>query len=292
MTRWEQPADGHEQSRRNSTIQVRPFPRAIEKVSKLWREQVVTEDNWDRTDKHAGAGGEAAGFWVCCGDLDAWAKPGKNIPPVTERPRAALEKIASDFAYTLELPIPPALLWRRRNVPAGEEEFAVVSLMPFDPAHKWHLIKQEAERKDRFLAFLGPLASAMVPFDTWVDNVDRVNEGNLIGKQGDGDEAGLLQAAYIDYAHSMVYPWGQQGKDWRIIIPAAIFPEQCAPDFRAMARSISCIEALSDDIIAEVIERIPEEFLAPQHRDTLVQALLHRRDHLRETLSTKFQELT
>src|SRR5207249_599738 len=117
--------------------------------------------------------GEADGFFVTAGDLSGYGKPGSSAS--LARPRAAYEKIASDLAFDLGLPVPPCLLWERPGAGVGQEKHCCVSLVPFQQAWQWRQVRHlPPENLERILLEVKEPMSAMVPFDTWVGNGDRV----------------------------------------------------------------------------------------------------------------------
>src|SRR5207244_7574605 len=103
-----------------------------------WRDQSLSPDSWKETGKAGEAEGEGAGYYVTCGPVNAFAKPSTLDPAVC---RAAHEKIASDLAFDLGLPVPPAVLLRCPKPPVGNQPNVVLSLIPFLAVHKWRVVR-------------------------------------------------------------------------------------------------------------------------------------------------------
>jgi hypothetical protein len=51
-------------------------------------------------------------------------------------------------------------------------------LVTFQPPNKWQTIDSIPATRDRLLPEFTAAASAMIAFDTWIDNTDRLNGGN------------------------------------------------------------------------------------------------------------------
>jgi len=117
---------------------IRRFQPEVETVADAWRKEMLTSLAWSSPGNPGEAGGQAQGFFVKCGALTGFAKPSKQPnEPADGPPRAVHEKIASDLAFDLGLPVPPVVLWRRNLSTPDQETLCAVSLVPFQPAQKW-----------------------------------------------------------------------------------------------------------------------------------------------------------
>ncbi len=125
--------------------------------------------------------GEAGGCHVASGAMRGYAKPAGRKPDGC--PRAAHEKIASDLAYDLKLPVPPVVLWQRATTDPSEETCCCISAIPFDAPHKWGQIEAVPTTAARLAKAFSAQASAMSVFDAWVDNRDRLNAGNVVASE-------------------------------------------------------------------------------------------------------------
>src|SRR5262249_52271844 len=125
--------------------------------------------------------------------LRGLAKPGSKKSDGIAR--AAHEKIASDLAYHLELPVPPVTLWDRGEG-SHAERYVAISAWAFPTVFSW----DEATSRPRGGRGDGP---GKWPFETWIGATDRKSDHALVSKTTDGS----LQLAFIDYAYSLSYVW-------------------------------------------------------------------------------------
>jgi hypothetical protein len=247
---------------------IRCFKADVEKEAEGWRKQILSPLAWSSPGNPGEAGGQAQGFFAKCGGLTGFAKPTKQPnEPAEAPPRAVHEKIASDLAFDLRLPVPPVVLWRRH-----QEPHCAISLVPFQPAHKWQHVEATAAARDRVSAAMSAAASAMSVFDTWLDNRDRHNGGNLLVNED--LTSGSVHWAYIDYANSMTYGWGQ-GAAPAIAGVVGRYPVQAAADPTAVADTVQAIEALQEDAIRLVATRLSPDFI-----DVARAATIGRRNHV------------
>lgn len=116
-------------------------------VAKAWRAEVVSSRQWRRAPNQAGViEGEATGFFVKTAGFGrrAYLKPAKDHPDSARHRRAAREKIASDLACDLGLPVPPAVLWNRPSVEGGEQRAVVLTLVMFPRQWPWQMVRTRA----------------------------------------------------------------------------------------------------------------------------------------------------
>ena len=218
------------------------------------------------------------------GTVNGYAKPSKIDGSEKPNPRAAHEKIAADLAFELGLPLPPVLLHRWPDAPPqGDQRFVAISLLPFLNTHKWQLIEAVPELAAQMKLELKPVASALVPFDTWLDNGDRANGGNLIVSKARGDLSKPLRVAYIDYSNSMICEWRNRA---HTDIPLRqIYPtSQEDADVAAMETMLKQIEDADPAMIKVVVTRIPDDFATKPMRDQILDGLLHRQSRVRAVL--------
>ena len=261
----------------------RSFSDDVEATAKFWRGFIVSRRQWKFVGVPGSAGGEAKGTFVRASTLDGFAKP--THEKKDSMPRAAHEKIASDLAFELGLPVPPVVLWRRKHVMPDEEPCVAVSLVPFNPAHKWGHVSKTNDAARRVIKSLHKAAAAMMVFDTWVDNRDRANEGNLIVHEGRPETGSTIQCAYIDYAYSMAYGW-RISDDFKAVTAAPIYPKDIKVDKSTVGKVVGAIETLSDDMVRLIVQRIPTDFVPRSQRALISDGLLHRRSELRAVLQS------
>jgi hypothetical protein len=261
---------------------LRAFSPDVEGLATAWRGRCETqEDEWKETSKAGSAGGEASGYFVTSGTVNGYAKPSKIDATY---PRAAHEKIAADLALELGLPLPPVLLHRWPTVPPqGDQRFVAISLMPFLNVHKWQQIETIPALATDMKLELKPVASALVPFDTWLDNGDRPNPGNLIVSKDATDPTKPLRVAYIDYSNSMICEW--RSRPFTNIAPRPIYPtDQKDADVTVIEDVLKRIEALDKSTIRGIVERIPDDFAASGVRSQILDGLFHRQPLVRPVL--------
>jgi hypothetical protein len=118
----------------------RSFPGHVAVLGDTWVRMVDTRVAWTPTGKTWGS--ESKPFMVSGAGVLGIAKPGEVKGDGIAR--AAHEKIASDLAYHLDLPIPPVVLWRRLPCPAGAHPCCSISAIayaqPLDLGPNMHLI--------------------------------------------------------------------------------------------------------------------------------------------------------
>ena len=251
---------------------VRWFSAEVESLARFWREVVVDTNPWVEVEAEPGfAHGEAAGFFVNCGPLDGYGKQsGASF-------RAAHEKVAADLGFELGLPIPPVVL----TEPDGR--LCSVSAIPFPGPQKWGTALQAPESVSILTPRLLAASSAMEPFDTWVGNSDRHNEGNLIVSRA--IEGGGI--AYIDYSNSLTHSW-QAGPAPPIVQSIGRYPALGDIEIKIVRETIDKIEALDGQIINSVVDRVPEAYLPADRKKALSEALLSRRGDLRGVFETQY----
>ena len=101
-------------------------------------------------------------------------------------------------------------------------------------------------------------ASAVSAFDTWLDNRDRHNAGNLLVNEE--LPTGSIYWAYIDYAYSLAYGWGS-GPAPPVGATVARYPVKAALDLTAVAETVQAIESMEDDAIRLITNRLSPDFI-------------------------------
>jgi HipA-like protein len=254
---------------------LRGFSAEVEGLAAEWRNAPVTAEAWTTDGNMFAAPGEAGGCFVVSGNRRGWAKPGAK--KMDDCPRAAHEKIASDLAFELGLPVPPVVLWERKNGGLQDETFCCISAIPFDAAIKWGQIAAVPTTAARLLAAFPAHASAMSVFDCWVDNQDRHNDGNVLASEA----GGVARVAYIDYSYALSHSWGQQVPD---PIPGPGRYPATAADEAAAKDCLAAIEGLTEEKIREIVNRVPDQFLPAAKKVIISDGLIARRPKIRAAL--------
>jgi hypothetical protein len=256
----------------------RGFSAETETLADVWSTTIAnTTDQWVPTGKVWATNSQPIEV-SNQNNLRGVAKPGN---PIADKClRAAHEKIVSDLAYVLGLPIPPAILWDRGEAHRGER-YCVISAWAFPKAIEWPHAR--AKLKPAQIELGKIIAGALRAFDTWVAASDRKDDHVLVND--DGDETGL-GLAYIDYAFSLSYEWA--GIAGAPAEPRPALPSGVGFDPTATTEMVQAIEALEELRIREIVNRVPVEYFSalPDARDVILSTLLSRRANLKGWLKS------
>lgn len=244
----------------------RRFAPLTMQVEAVWSTSVITTDVWTATGVGWGHTNTKPIEVKNAADYKAVQKPGN---PTKGNLIPAREKIAADLAYIVGLPVPPVVL---RDIGGGT--FVAISGMAFETSVTWGQAKGGLGGVQG--AALIDAASAMLPFEAWIDAQDRHNEGNvLIGLMPSGEPI----PAWIDYAFSMDLVWGGNLKTACTLSP--VYPPVGAVNPALMTEVAERILAIKDEDIEGVVKRIPRECLPEPVADIICQNLLARRAPVR-----------
>lgn len=184
-------------------------------------------------------------------------------------PRAAHEKIASDLAYLLGIPVPPVVLW---SDPHGAGRFAI-SLHAFRQPLTWLqavMIRQDSQ----FVANCRDIFAAGYVFHVWIGDTDHNgNAGNvLVDADASIEKPGL---AFIDHANAMSATWTR--------------PDACLSHLRryyvaydelpraTVANVAKWVQNMSSEAIEDIVRRIPVAFLSETRATLIVDCLVRRK---------------
>lgn len=260
-----------------------PFQAQNAEIARQWRALAISHERWERSENQAGAfTGEANGYMVRLPSLDRDRRA--YLKPVTphEIRRAAREKIASDLAHDLGLPVPPVLLVNRKAETEGEETAACVSLVLYPSQHSWSYAKfaMQQLRKHLPLDEMFSRASRMLPFDAWLGELEhKHSQHNIVaGYESDARSASFV---FLDYSFAFGFRSCWEGSGWTKMDPQGL-PSQMQQriDAQAVQESLDLILRLSEDSIRGIIERIPDSHLAKEKGQRILHALLGRRELL------------
>src|SRR5262249_5279264 len=139
-----------------------PPPSTNAEIAAHWRSVCVSPYTWKVAADQVGVvTGEAGGYR---GESDGFPRRGDLKPAhahanESTHARAAREKIASDLAQDLNLPLPPALLTKRENPPNGCTPNVVVTLIMYPQQWPWSQVRGYAvDATPLGAAFAGALA--------------------------------------------------------------------------------------------------------------------------------------
>ena len=242
----------------------RRFSDALEKTAEEWAEMTTSFDEWVNIGPYGCS--ESRPFQVerTRDGLVGLAKPG--VVKMDRIPRAAHEKIASDLAYHLDLPVPPVVLWDR-----GESEparYVCISAWTFaTQPFTWHQAKNfltDDEKEDA-----RRIVSGMLAFEAWIAADDRKADHVLVNIDSSNRK---LQFAFIDYAYSMSKNWGETLVQHR---PIRSYLQELTIDNGAVEEITQRILSLKPELINGLVDRIPDQYLGSDQRAAMRTNLQH-----------------
>jgi hypothetical protein len=254
-----------------------------------WRQQVVNTERWERHSDAARPvrGGEAGGFLVRSVQtgLIGYLKP---LNPRGHHSRSAYEKIASDLAYEIGVNVPPVVLYRRPDAESSQPREVSISFA-WAGAVPWGDLCSIGEtdggvRPPALAALIRRLvagSSGVMALDAWLRNTDRNNEGNAIMTYAGVEDPGQL--FYVDFANAMDFDghWSadkdNHQKFERVAVPPLL--ATCAARNR-VEDAAQRIAGLSDSVVAEIVGRVPDDFLRAPAREQLLGWLVWRKQRL------------
>jgi len=207
------------------------------------------------------------------------AKPGFVKPDVS---RAAHEKIASDLAALLDLPVPPVTLFKiTGELPpdpqskAAGDPFVSISAWAFPSCDEWRVHASVITEEEKASAII-PLSAVWV-FDCWISAEDRsYTKHILVAPSGKPP----LKIACVDYAFSLSRSWSSGGpcgaSNWEMPFEVA---KRDASSVKFVADKIS---GISNSAIEEIVKRVEPGWLLEERRALILKNLPERRDRIHE----------
>jgi hypothetical protein len=265
-------------------------------IAAEWRAVAAIDCTWRPTENQAGTvgylvEGEGGGryvTWERYPHRRAYLKPTRRDPDPA-RARAAREKIASDLAHDLGVPVPPVVLSEVRN--GSEERFVALSLVMFPLQWAWSQTKRfinvasDAGNLIRRTAYTA--AAQGLVLDTWLAQPDHTenHEHNIIFGYVPGD-ATCNQLLFLDYAFSLGFGRAWENELYRDC-SIAPFPRALCEnlDQRTLEATVAQVEAFPEQTVREVVTRIPATHLAIDQRAVIIDGLVARRSLVRSALA-------
>jgi hypothetical protein len=214
--------------------------------------------------------------------LRATAKPGCKLNHVRH---AAHEKIASDLAVLLDLPIPPVTLYHlpgalpdcpHKKKPG--DPYVAISAWPFLSFEEWGdriLNKMTPAQKESLRA---PI-SAMWVFDSWISaQEDRGAKHTLVNNLLGNNLVGL---AFIDYAFSLSKFWTTDNSPQ---VAAPWWFPNIQKDDTVVRYVADKLHGLGDADVAHVVNRVPAEWLPDGPKPVIVNNLVSRKAGIHKLL--------
>jgi len=249
-------------------------------VRTAWRAEVESALDWRRAVDQTGSGtGVLSGYVVEASPFPrrGFLKPGRTLAsPERLKRHAAREKIAADIAGDLDMPVPPAVLFR--SIAVGEHSVITLFLHPFQL--EWPAVVFEGfvppRTSDADKARILAESTRVLALDTWLDQYDHgdAHAGNVVW--GYGPEGSEL--VFLDYASSMGADGSWRADGWQSV-EIAPFPRHLLArlDDDLLEAAIERIEHFPRSAIEEIVGRIPSGFLPEPEKAMLTVALVGRR---------------
>lgn len=264
-----------------------------------WRSSAFRTYQWRKAGGHCRTG-HGGGMIVFRPELGraAYMKPRKPMAPEA----AALEKIASDLAYDLEVTVPPVILtdppsgWNGcREVCASLVMFGFQlhwggarhgvkiqydGLVEDDPsAHARAAIMSDTTWGRMIVDDAKTVAARAFVFDTWVGQPDHDHPSNIAWGVNLADEA---DHSLCFYDYEMAFGVG----GWADLTPAP-FPRELLAhlDPESAEQALREVETFPIETIDDVTRRIPDRFMQPDRKENIIEQLTSRRMAVREALA-------
>lgn len=122
-------------------------------------------------------------------------------------------------------------------------------------------------------------ASGLLPFHAWVKTEDLKDDHLLVAEDG----AGGFTVAAIDFSFSMRWVNPQDPVEASNGPPALTRD----PDRNVIAATVEQIERCTDERIAEIVDRIPDDALSSADRERIIRGLQARRGRVRDAMRAK-----
>lgn len=266
-------------------------------IAKEWRELVAPGYSWRPTPNQAGVlgrpvGGEAGGLFVECdrlGGRRAYMKPLK-VDPDPKFARAAREKIASDLAHDLDVPVPPVVL-RTREAPCRDERHVAISLVMYPAQWPWSEVKPlvyDAGEVGALIRSALPIAAARgLAFDFWVDQRDHDDHPhNIVLGYIPNQHETNRSLIFLDFAFSLGIGgrWENSGFQSPDLVPHPRLLVEMA-DLTALDEIVTRIENFDEATVRDIVTRVPESHLAADQKQVIIDGLLHRRALVRQAMA-------
>jgi hypothetical protein len=248
----------------------RSFDKEVEKRAADWFKTATSQDRWNDDGDFGHT--ESQPFRVSFEGFSGLAKPGQ--PRADGILRAAHEKITSDLAYLLQLPVPPVILWN--TGPATKrDKWVAISAWAFPAALSWDEAAKHLTGAQ--ITEASVVCSAMLAFETWISAQDRKGAHVLIAV-----ENGLLRLAFIDYAYSLSHSWATGAVSGAV---APYIPITIEKDVvKGVCHRIS---ALGEGDIKGLVLRVPEECLPGDKRSIIITNLQKRQRDIQKLMGVE-----
>jgi hypothetical protein len=244
----------------------RRFALKDHQIADTWAATVDSPTEWTLLEKLPCESGARKA--ISDNNLVAVAKPDASLDGL---PRAANEKIASDLAHRIGVPVPAVCLWTDKK---SKRQYSV-SAWAFPQCVSWAGAAHLQKIDENFIEAVRPLISIGWIFHTWIGNTDTHGENVLIDARGSKTEPGI---AFIDHAWSLGATWRTENDP--MTKAGTVYCGRVSPAPSSLADMASRIRSLNDSDINEIVGRIPSSYLPSDRRRIIIENLLRRREQL------------
>jgi hypothetical protein len=262
----------------------------IEELRAAWREKLFSEHAWEFDQTRQPADGILEGVWL---KKHAEQAPyGAYLKPTArcDYPAAAHEKIVSDLAFDLRIPVAPVLLSDCKLVFKRPQLEACISLVTHPSTPTWPYVLSRSTLAssvgNRLRAAAREQLSLIAVLDLWIENSDRDNPGNIVYGD-DGTDTRRNGFVAIDHASSL---GGREGRwrngGWRSMNPTPL-PKVMVSllDVQVMLRVAENIASFPDSIVESCVGRIPDRYMNAAAKKDAVSGLVGRKNLLSALVS-------
>lgn len=277
-----------------SSLGLRHFSPQVEEIAKRWRENPVERQEIreirpvDR--KHA-----TSPWWVelTQDKFEAVLKPGQHalidqfaddhaeLSEVFQNNSfyhvqsgfiPAIEKIAADLAFYIDLPIAPVALYYNPNATDQVCRKACLSLKSFDTEQR-HIKELVPDMKIDQLGRFFTTNSAMAIFKGWFQNTDTRTSNIVFEKE-------TYESAYVDFSVSSLFHWIKPaGPRAKYMTDSEVMVAPVAQE------TLKKIQGLPESIIIDTVNNVPDDYLDKRHKEIFTNGLLYRQENLHKLLS-------
>ncbi len=252
----------------------RRFESHVEALAKRCADSPIVSETFVAEGNLEGGGTSSRRVKISSSGLTAWVKPARIA--ADNMSCVANEKIASDLAYKLGLPVAPVQIFRDHKVD-GFPDIVVASYAASPQPRPWGQVVLSNQHKQD----VAPALGAMLAFHAWIDDHDHSwSDANALCEILSAVEA---RPVFIDYSFSLT-------RQWKPPTPAPVRNWRMRPgpysyaDTGSMATAVDRIEQFAFNELQSIIARVPRDCLSVDTAAALATGLFERRLQLRQIL--------
>ncbi|HEV2490691.1 MAG TPA: hypothetical protein VGT03_12855 [Candidatus Acidoferrales bacterium] len=169
-------------------------------------------------------------------------------------------------------------------MPANEESKCCISLVLYPEQFEWGLL-WDISRLEPVLQHLVRASlcrySSTFALDLWVAQADRNNMRNVIlGVDGNPDHTEFI---FLDHSFTLNNENRWRDERWKAIEMVSVpnvFRESFVKD--QVLAGAAGIAGMSDDVIQEIVQRIPDDFMPERHKEIVIDGLVGRKSLIKD----------